>query len=156
MAMQQEWADKDYYGTLEPFASHAVYFVVTDRFVNGDTSNDQREQGGEHRTFDIPVPCADGIDGNIGYLGGDFKGVLDNAGYIRDLGFGAVWITPIVENPDQAFTGGKPLSCGSSLTDAAPALGMSRETARHHLKQIFQKTDTHRQAQLVALVSREA
>ena len=58
-------ADKDYYGTLEPFASHAVYFVVTDRFVNGDTSNDQREQGGEHRTFDIPVPCADGIDGNI-------------------------------------------------------------------------------------------
>lgn len=48
------------------------------------------------------------------------------------------------------------LACGSSLTDAAPALGMSRETARHHLKQIFQKTDTHRQAQLVALVSREA
>ncbi len=110
-------ADKDYYGTLEPFASHAVYFVVTDRFVNGDASNDQRGQGGEHRTFDIPVPCADGIDGNIGYLGGDFKGVLDNAGYIRDLGFGAVWITPIVENPDQAFTGGQPLSCGSSLTD---------------------------------------
>ncbi|MEE7547913.1 hypothetical protein HF319_13445, partial [Xanthomonas sp. Kuri4-1] len=27
-------------------------------------------------------------------------------GYIRDLGFGAVWITPIVDNPDQAFTGG--------------------------------------------------
>ena len=61
--------------------------------------------------------CEDGIDGNIGYLGGDFRGVLANAGYIRDMGFGAVWITPIVGNPDEAFTGGDAISCGSSLTD---------------------------------------
>ncbi|MCG8276315.1 alpha-amylase family glycosyl hydrolase [Stenotrophomonas sp. NLF4-10] len=107
----------DYVGTTEPFASDAVYFVVTDRFVNGDTANDHREQGGAHRTFDIPVHCADGIDGNIGYLGGDFRGVLDNAGYIRGLGFGAVWITPIVDNPDEAFTGSREISCTSSLTD---------------------------------------
>ena len=37
----------DYYGTLEPFARDAVYFVVTDRFVNGDPSNDHRDQGGQ-------------------------------------------------------------------------------------------------------------
>jgi len=110
-------ADDALYGTREPFAAHAVYFVVTDRFVNGDPMNDQRDQGGAHRTFDIPVRCPDGIDGNIGYLGGDFRGVLDNAGYIRDMGFGAVWITPIVDNPDEAFTGGDPVACGSSLTD---------------------------------------
>ncbi len=107
----------DYVGTTEPFASDAVYFLVTDRFVNGDESNDQREQGGAHRTFDIPVHCPDGIDGNIGYLGGDFKGVLDNASYIRNLGFGAVWITPVIDNPDEAFTGSKPVTCTSSLTD---------------------------------------
>lgn len=107
----------DYVGTREPFASQAVYFVVTDRFVNGDPSNDHRDQGGAHPTFDIPVPCPDKVDGNIGYLGGDFKGVLDNATYIRNLGFGAVWITPIIDNPDQAFTGSKPISCTSTLTD---------------------------------------
>ncbi|WP_434213259.1 alpha-amylase family glycosyl hydrolase [[Pseudomonas] boreopolis] len=107
----------DYYGTLEPFAANAVYFVVTDRFVNGDPSNDHRDQGGRHRTFDIPVRCPDGIDGNIGYLGGDFKGVVDNARYIRDLGFGAVWITPIVDNPDEPFSGGKPVGCSSTLSD---------------------------------------
>ncbi|HVJ38382.1 MAG TPA: cyclomaltodextrin glucanotransferase, partial [Stenotrophomonas sp.] len=50
----------DYYGTLEPFAADAVYFVVTDRFVNGDTGNDHRDQGGAHPTFDIPVHCPDG------------------------------------------------------------------------------------------------
>ncbi|NUR23271.1 alpha-amylase family glycosyl hydrolase, partial [Frateuria sp.] len=51
------------------------------------------------------------------YLGGDFKGVLDNAGYIRGMGFGAVWITPIVDNPDEAFTGGDPVHWGSKFTD---------------------------------------
>ncbi|MCD9033380.1 cyclomaltodextrin glucanotransferase [Luteimonas sp. Y-2-2-4F] len=111
----------DLYGTLEPFAAHAVYFVVTDRFVNGDPANDHRDQGGAHPTFDLPIRCEDGIDGNVGYLGGDFRGVLDNAGYIRDLGFGAVWITPIVDNPDEAFSGGDPISCGSSLTDRGKA-----------------------------------
>jgi glycosidase len=107
----------DFVGTTAPFASNAIYFVMTDRFVNGDPSNDHRHQGGAHPTFDIPVLGPDGQSANIGYLGGDFKGVLDNAGYIRGLGFDAVWITPIVDNPDQAFTGGDPVHWGSSLTD---------------------------------------
>ena len=107
----------DYYGTLEPFAANAVYFVVTDRFVNGDTSNDHRDQGGAHRTFDIPLPACDGVAGNIGYLGGDFKGIVDNLDYIRAMGFTSLWITPIIDNPGEAFTGGSPPSCGSILTD---------------------------------------
>ena len=97
----------DYYGTLEPFASEAVYFIVTDRFVDGDPGNNYPEQGGtELRTFDRPIRLADSPPANIGYLGGDFRGVLDNAGYIADMGFTAVWLTPIVDNPDEAFTGG--------------------------------------------------
>ncbi|ALN65852.1 alpha amylase, catalytic domain protein [Lysobacter antibioticus] len=112
---------REYYGTLEPMASDAVYFVVTDRFVNGDPANDQREQGGPDprtRSFDRPVPGApDGESDNIGYLGGDFKGLLDNAGYIRDMGFGAVWLTPIVDNPDQAFTGGDAVTWGGAFQD---------------------------------------
>ncbi len=99
-------APPEYCGTTEPFAAEAVYFVLTDRFVNGDPSNDQREQGGANRTFDRPLTGANGKPDNIGYLGGDFRGLLDNADYIRDMGFTAVWITPIVDNPDEAFTGG--------------------------------------------------
>jgi len=105
-------------GTDAPMASNAIYFVLTDRFVNGDPSNDHRDQGGAHRTWDIPVPGAPkGESANIGYLGGDFQGVLKNAGYIKGMGFGAVWITPIVDNPDEAFTGGDPVSWGSKFTD---------------------------------------
>ena len=97
----------DYYGTLEPFAKRAVYFLMTDRFVNGDESNDQRLQGGANRTFDRPVAGAPaGESDNIGYLGGDFKGIENNADYLKEMGFDAVWLTPIIDNPDEAFTGG--------------------------------------------------
>ena len=35
-------ATPEFVGTDAPFASNAIYFVMTDRFVNGDPSNDQR------------------------------------------------------------------------------------------------------------------
>ena len=110
-------AGAELYGTTEPFAATAIYFVVTDRFVNGDSGNDHRTQGGAHPTFDIPIAGPDGDSDNIGYLGGDFKGVLDNAAYIKDLGFGALWITPITDNPDEAFSGGDPIHWKSGLAD---------------------------------------
>ncbi len=98
----------DYFGTDEAFASESIYFIMTDRFVNGDTSNDQRAQG----TFDIEL-CPNGT--NIGYLGGDFKGIANNADYIAEMGFTSVWITPIVSNPNAQFTGGGDLSCGAGV-----------------------------------------
>jgi len=106
-------------GTTEPMAAHAVYFVMTDRFVNGDPSNDHREQGlPDHGTWGGAVPGAPpGKEDFVGYLGGDFRGLLDNAGYIRDMGFGAVWLTPIVEQPDEAFSGGTPAAWGKMFTD---------------------------------------
>ncbi|TXH66328.1 MAG: cyclomaltodextrin glucanotransferase, partial [Lysobacteraceae bacterium] len=97
----------------EPFAKEAVYFVLTDRFVNGDPSNDHREQG----TFDIPLPPCNGVSGNIGYLGGDFKGLAEHLDYIREMGFTSIWITPVVDNPDEPFTGGAAPTCGGSLAD---------------------------------------
>lgn len=107
-----------YYGTREPFSAEAVYFLITDRFVNGDPGNDHREQGGARGSFDIPTPGGppDRHD-NIGYLGGDFKGILDHADYIREMGFGAIWLTPIVDNPDEAFAGGEPATWDAMLRD---------------------------------------
>jgi DNA-binding CsgD family transcriptional regulator len=42
---------------------------------------------------------------------------------------------------------------GVSLEVAAEEFGISRETARNQLKSIFSKTNTHRQAQLVAIIA---
>ena len=126
-----------FYGTLEPFAAEAVYFVVTDRFVNGDPDNDHRDQGGDFPTFDIPLPECNGVTANIGYLGGDFRGLLDHADYIREMGFTAVWLTPIADNPDQAFSGGGEINCDSILTDQG-------KTGYHGYWAInFYRTDEH-------------
>lgn len=97
------FAQKNYYGTLDPFASESVYFLMTDRFVNGDETNDHRKQGCSVAcTWHQKIP---GKNAFIGYMGGDFKGILDNSGYIRDMGFSSIWITPVIDNPDQAYTG---------------------------------------------------
>ncbi|HVP60359.1 MAG TPA: alpha-amylase family glycosyl hydrolase [Myxococcaceae bacterium] len=63
-----------------------VYFVMTDRFNNGDKSNDNQGKG----EFDPTDPDK--------YSGGDLKGLIDKLDYIQGLGATAVWITPPVAN----------------------------------------------------------
>ncbi len=108
---------KSYYGTLEPFASEAVYFLMTDRFVDGDASNNFVEQGGEYPTFQNPLISPDGRKAYVGYMGGDFKGILDNADYIQAMGFTSIWLTPIVDQPNEAFAGGEPIEFGGAFRD---------------------------------------
>ncbi|WP_293745925.1 alpha-amylase family glycosyl hydrolase [uncultured Paraglaciecola sp.] len=90
---------------------------MTDRFVDGDPSNNQLQQCGDWPTFDVPLTGDNGQTANVGYLGGDLKGVLNNAQYISDMGFTAVWLTPILDNPDQAFAGGEVIEFGGAFKD---------------------------------------
>ncbi len=106
------------FGTDHPFARESIYFLLTDRFVDGDPSNNQVDQGGDvWGTFNRHLPGPDGAYANIGYMGGDFKGVLNNADYIADMGFTSVWLTPIVDNPDAAFSGDKVVDYGAGYQD---------------------------------------
>lgn len=105
----------EFHGTTEPFASEAIYFVLTDRFVDGDSNNNHLLQGGANGTWERRLDGANGQAAFVGYLGGDFKGIYDNADYIKEMGMTAVWISPIVDNPDQAFTGGNPVQFGSGV-----------------------------------------
>lgn len=107
----------EFYGTTEAFASEAVYFVVTDRFVDADPNNNHPEQGGAYPTFDRELTGPDGKIANVGYLGGDYKGIYQNADYIKSLGFSSVWLTPIIDNPNQAFSGGEQIHFGEMFKD---------------------------------------
>ena len=104
-------------GTTTPFASEAVYFVVTDRFVDGDKANNHENQGGDYPTWQLPLEGPDGKKAYVGYMGGDLKGILNNAQYIKDMGFTAVWMTPVVDNPDYAFNGDEPITYGGAFKD---------------------------------------
>lgn len=106
-----------YYGTLNSYAEQAIYFALTDRFVDGDPSNNHQDQGGDYPTFNRLLIGPNGETANVGYMGGDFKGVLNNAQYIQDMGFTSIWLTPIHDNPDQAFSGGEPVTYGAYYKD---------------------------------------
>lgn len=107
----------EYFGTKHPFAKEAIYFVMTDRFVDGDPSNNHEDQGGAYPTWQLPMPGPDGQVAYVGYMGGDYQGVLNNAQYIKDLGFTSVWLTPILDNPDQHFTGGDKITFDGGYKD---------------------------------------
>lgn len=63
-----------------------VYFMVTDRFFDGNESNNT-------------ASGADTYGDNEGlYHGGDFAGITAKLDYLQDLGVNTIWITPIVEN----------------------------------------------------------
>lgn len=63
-----------------------VYFMMTDRFFDGNESNNT-------------ASGADTYGKNPGlYHGGDFAGVTAKLDYLQDLGVNTIWITPIVEN----------------------------------------------------------
>ncbi|WP_321372570.1 glycoside hydrolase family 13 protein [uncultured Draconibacterium sp.] len=80
-----------------------IYLITPDRFANGDVGNDV-VKGMNEMNIDRSNPN--------GRHGGDIQGVIDNLDYIKELGFTAVWLMPVLEN-DQ-----KELSYhGYSITD---------------------------------------
>lgn len=75
--------------TQQPFVWEGanLYFLLTDRFKNGDTSNDVNFG----RTEKAAVLR--------GFEGGDLRGIIQKIddNYFSDLGINAIWMTPIVE-----------------------------------------------------------
>ncbi|RCW77295.1 secreted pullulanase [Saliterribacillus persicus] len=63
-----------------------IYFMLTDRFFDGDSSNND--------------PYGIGFDTSKSgtYHGGDFEGITERLDYLDDLGVNTIWISPIVEN----------------------------------------------------------
>jgi glycosidase len=66
------------------FREETIYFVLTARFYDGDSTNNYYNR--------------DRIKAGDPHWRGDFKGLISKLDYIRDLGFTAIWITPPVEN----------------------------------------------------------
>ena len=78
--------------TIRSGASNSqIYFVMTDRFANADTSNDEAGLTG--------FSAVTGYDPtDIGFFhGGDFKGLTSKLDYLKGLGFNSIWITPPVK-----------------------------------------------------------
>lgn len=69
-------------------ASDAIYLITPDRFANGDPANDQLKEYADTLNRD------DDYDRH----GGDIQGIIDHLDYIKEMGFTAIWLNPVLEN----------------------------------------------------------
>lgn len=77
--------------------SDVMYLITPDRFVNGDVNNDNVASLSEKLNRSLPG----------GRHGGDIAGLVSSLDYIKDLGFTAIWVNPVLENnqPDFSYHG---------------------------------------------------
>ncbi|HTL10544.1 MAG TPA: alpha-amylase family glycosyl hydrolase [Chitinophagaceae bacterium] len=75
-----------------------IYFLMPDRFSNGDESNDR-----------LPGLRDQSLNRDSIFLrhGGDLQGVINHLDYLQQLGVTALWMTPVIENnmPDRTEHG---------------------------------------------------
>ena len=72
--------------TAEEWKTRSIYQLLTDRFSLPNSST---------------APCRDHND----YCGGTYSGVLQHLDYIADLGFSAIWISPVPKNYPRCYHG---------------------------------------------------
>ena len=83
------WERKENSASREGFNTADVICLITpDRFANGNSSNDEVEG------------MKEGLDRSDkwGRHGGDIRGIINSLDYLRELGYTAVWLNPVLEN----------------------------------------------------------
>jgi cyclomaltodextrin glucanotransferase len=78
------------------FRQETIYFLVVDRFCDGDPDN---SEGPNPELYD-PTRQDWGK-----YWGGDLQGVIDKLDYLKNMGVTAIWLTPLFEQVEDLFCG---------------------------------------------------
>ncbi|MEZ0064689.1 pullulanase-type alpha-1,6-glucosidase [Streptacidiphilus sp. MAP12-20] len=85
--------------TRHGLSKEQFYFLLPDRFANGDTGNDTGGITGSRLATGYD-PTDSGF-----YHGGDLAGIIDKLSYIKKLGTTAIWMAPIFKNKPVQGTG---------------------------------------------------
>jgi cyclomaltodextrin glucanotransferase len=78
------------------FRQETIYFLVVDRFHDGDPEN---SEGPNPELYD-PEAKDWGK-----YWGGDLQGIIDKLDYLKNMGVSAIWLTPLFEQVEDLFVG---------------------------------------------------
>lgn len=78
--------------TNNDFHAQIMYFMLVDRFKNGNSANDK------------PLNRPD-VNPKVDFWGGDLAGIQQKVedGYFKSLGVNTLWISPVSQNPDQPY-----------------------------------------------------
>ena len=86
----------------QDFKKQIIYQIVTDRFSDGSTSNDNPSQSSG--LFDSTHTNWQA------YWGGDLAGIKQQMSYLKGMGVTAIWISPSVDNENLNLATGSPIS----------------------------------------------
>jgi len=108
------------------FEDEIFYFVLPDRFHNGDKSNDLGAAANDHKR----ALSRGGFDKSHKgmYHGGDLAGLTEKLPYLDNMGITAIWLTPVLRNQAvQAGTSGYHGYWILDFTEVDPHLGSNAE-----------------------------
>ena len=108
------------------FQEEVFYFVLPDRFYNGDTNNDLGAAENDKKR----AVSRGGLDKSHKgmYHGGDLAGLTEKLPYLDNMGVSAIWLTPILRNRAmQAGTSGYHGYWILDFTEIDPHLGSNAE-----------------------------
>ena len=108
------------------FQDEVFYFVLPDRFYNGDTSNDLGAAANDKKR----AVSRGGFDKSHKgmYHGGDLAGLTEKLSYLDNMGVSAIWLTPVLRNRAmQAGTSGYHGYWILDFTEIDPHLGSNAE-----------------------------
>ena len=80
-----------------PIQDEVFYFLLPDRFANGDNANNYGADPGGSTDADVLRHGFLATDKGY-YHGGDIKGLASKLGYLKEMGVTAIWMAPIFKN----------------------------------------------------------
>ncbi|WP_019026403.1 alpha-amylase family glycosyl hydrolase [Colwellia piezophila] len=119
------------------FQDEVFYFVLPDRFYNGDSSNDLGAAANDTKR----AVSRGGLDKTHKgmYHGGDLAGLTEKLPYLDNMGVSAIWLTPVLRNRAmQAGTSGYHGYWILDFTEIDPHLGRNAEL-KHFIDQAHQR-----------------
>ena len=119
------------------FQDEVFYFVLPDRFYNGDKSNDLGAAADDKKR----ALSRGGFDKSHKgmYHGGDLAGLTEKLPYLDNMGITAIWLTPVLRNQAmQAGTSGYHGYWILDFTEIDPHLG-SNADLKHFIDQAHQR-----------------
>lgn len=85
---------------MEPPQSEIMYFLLIDRFVDGNPDNNEGNNSNSYEPYDGTKPGA-----LKHYQGGDLIGVTRSLDSLKAMGISMLWISPFIDNSDTDYVG---------------------------------------------------
>ncbi len=86
--------------TSDPVKADIMYFLLIDRFVDGDPKNNWGTNPRSYQPYDGSNPEA-----LKAYQGGDLLGVTNSLDSLKTLGISMIWISPFIDNSNTDYVG---------------------------------------------------